>query len=155
MNNSRRQNEAPGQEGEEIKSPKRKVIRVESEETQDYVREANDLNQEEAEEKSFVPSVIRFSQKPLFRCGNQCSDKTLSFWQFASVVIKEGEESYKSKLCQQCCNDPLVAKGDTPLTKRQWYEFVDNKAHRGRLWKMMGKEQYTREECENIIAAKD
>ena len=36
----------PGEEGEEIKSPKRKVIRVESEETQ-----------EEAEEISFVPSA--------------------------------------------------------------------------------------------------
>ena len=36
----------------EVKSPKRKVIRVESEETQDYVREANDMNQEEAEEIS-------------------------------------------------------------------------------------------------------
>ena len=33
----RRASEAPG---EEVKSPKRKVIRVESEETQDYVREA-------------------------------------------------------------------------------------------------------------------
>ena len=41
----RRQSEAPGEEGEEIKSPKRKIIRVESEETQDYVREANDVDQ--------------------------------------------------------------------------------------------------------------
>ena len=34
---SRRESEAPGEEGEEVESPKRKVIRVESEETQDYV----------------------------------------------------------------------------------------------------------------------
>ena len=34
----------------------------------------------------------------MFRCDNQCSDKTLSFWQLASVVIKEGEESYDDKL---------------------------------------------------------
>ena len=34
---SRRGREIPN-EGEEIKSPKRKVVRVESEETQDYVR---------------------------------------------------------------------------------------------------------------------
>ena len=33
-----RQSEAPGEVGEEIKSPKRKIIWVESEETQDYVR---------------------------------------------------------------------------------------------------------------------
>ena len=38
VKNSRRQSEAPGEEGGEIKSPKRKIIRVESEETQDYVR---------------------------------------------------------------------------------------------------------------------
>ena len=34
----RREREGPGEEGEEVKTPKRKVIRVESEETQDYVR---------------------------------------------------------------------------------------------------------------------
>ena len=33
---SRREREVPGEEGEEVKSPKRKVIRVESEETKDY-----------------------------------------------------------------------------------------------------------------------
>ena len=36
---SRRESEASGEESGEVKSPKRKVIRVESEETQDYVRE--------------------------------------------------------------------------------------------------------------------
>ena len=48
------------------------------------MREAND--QEEAEEISFVPSAISVSQKPLFRCDNQCSEKTISFRQLASVV---------------------------------------------------------------------
>ena len=53
-----RKSDAPGEEGEEVKSPKRKVIRVESGDTQDYVTEAKDLDQEEAEEISFVPSAI-------------------------------------------------------------------------------------------------
>ena len=44
VKSSRRQSEAPGEESGEVKSPKRKVIRVE----QDNVREANDMNQEEA-----------------------------------------------------------------------------------------------------------
>ena len=92
-----------------------------SEETQDYVREANDMNQEEAQEISFVPSAISVPQKPLFRCDNQCSEKTLSFWQFASVVIKEGEESYTTNLCQQCFNKCLEAEGDKPLAKWQWF----------------------------------
>ena len=64
---SRREGEAPGEEGEEVKSLKRKVIRVESQETQDYVRDAMDLSQEEVEEISFVPSAINVPQKPLFR----------------------------------------------------------------------------------------
>ena len=49
---------------------------MESEETQDYVREANDMDQEEGEEISFVPSAISVPQKALFRCDNQCSEKT-------------------------------------------------------------------------------
>ena len=39
---------------------------MESEETQDNVREAMVLIQEEAEEMSFVPSAISVPQKPLF-----------------------------------------------------------------------------------------
>ena len=48
---------APGGEGAEIQSPKRKVIRVESEETQDHVRESLNLSRDEAEEASLVPSA--------------------------------------------------------------------------------------------------
>ena len=55
----------PGEEGAEIQSPKRKIIRVESEETQDYVREAKDTGQEEAEGLSFVPSAISAPRKPM------------------------------------------------------------------------------------------
>ena len=58
------------------------------------MREANDMDQEEAEEISFMPSAMSFPQKQLFRCDNQRSEKTLSFWQLASVVIKDGEDSY-------------------------------------------------------------
>ena len=36
----------------------RNIIRVESEETKDYVRKAKDMDQEEAEDMSFVPSAI-------------------------------------------------------------------------------------------------
>ena len=60
-------------------------------------------------------------------------------------MSKEDEESYTTNLCQKCCNESLKAKGDEPLTTWQWHEFVEKKAHRGRLWKMMGKEQYVRE----------
>ena len=80
--------EAPGEEGAEIQSPKRKVIRVESEETQDYVREALNLSRDEAEEIRFVPSAISIPRRPMFWCDTRCSDKALRFWQFDSVVVE-------------------------------------------------------------------
>ena len=128
----------PGEECEEVKSPKRKVIRVESDETQDYGKESLDLSREEAEEISFVPSAINVPPKPMFRCDNRFSEKNLSVWQFVSVVLKEGGESYITNVCQECDNKILVAKGDKPLTKWQWYAVVENKAHRGRLWRKLG-----------------
>ena len=64
-------------EDEEIRSPKRKVIWVE---TQDHVREVKSTEFEEEEEKwTFVPSAVSVPLKPLFRCDRQCSEKTLSF----------------------------------------------------------------------------
>ena len=51
-------------EGGEIRSPERKVIRVESEETQDYVREGKSTEYEEEEERTFVPSAMSVPLKP-------------------------------------------------------------------------------------------
>ena len=51
-----------------LKSQKRKVIRVESEEMQDYVRESLDLSWEEAEDTTFVPCAISIPQRPMFSC---------------------------------------------------------------------------------------
>ena len=64
VQSSRRESEAPGEEGEEVKSPKRKVNRVPPEETLDSVR-AMELGQEEAEEISFVPSAISSAKAPV------------------------------------------------------------------------------------------
>ena len=96
------------------------MIRVESEETQDYVREAKSTEQEEMEERSFIPSTVSVPQKPLFRCDNQCSEKTLSHWQLASVVVNEGDEAYTANLCQKCFNKHLQEKGEKPLSNVQW-----------------------------------
>ena len=50
-----------------------------------------------------------------------------------------------------------MAKGDKPLTKWQWYAVVEKKAHRGMLWRMLGKDQYIRGmwehfSCERFMA---
>ena len=91
--------DVPQEESVEIQSPKRKVIRVETEETQDYVREAKSSEYEEEEERTFVPSAVSVPLKPLFRCDNQCIERTLSCWQLASVVLDEGDKAHTSNLC--------------------------------------------------------
>ena len=131
-------------EDEKIRSPKRKIIRVETEETQDYVKEGRSTEQEEEEKRTFVPSARSFSLKPLFRCDRQCSEKTLSYWQLASVVVNEGDEACTTNLCHKCFNKHLQAKGEEPLANVKWRQVVDKKAYRRILWKMMGKEPYLR-----------
>ena len=99
---------------------------MESEETQDYVREAKSTEQE-MEERIFVPSAVSVPQKPSFRCDNQCSEKTFSYWQLASVVVDEGDEAYTTNLCQKCFNEHLQAKGEKPLSNVQWRQVVEKK----------------------------
>ena len=49
--------------------------RVESEETQDYVREGTSTEQEEEEERTFVPSTVSVPLKPLFRCTENAAKR--------------------------------------------------------------------------------
>ena len=109
---------APQEGRAKVQSPKRKVVRVESE-TQDYVRGSLNLSQEEAEEISFVPSALSVPRGPMFWCDNRCSDKALTFWQFASVVIDEADKTPTINLCQQCYSERLTAKGEVPVKSWQ------------------------------------
>ena len=60
-------------EGGEIRSPKRKVIRVDSEETQDCVRAAKSTEHEEEEERTFVPSAVSVPLKPTINAAKRPS----------------------------------------------------------------------------------
>ena len=92
---SRREREAPDEEGEEIKNPKRKVIRVESEETQDYVREAKSAEQEEVEERFFAASASNVPQKMMFSLRQAMQrEVTQLLAAGVCVVINEGGKSY-------------------------------------------------------------
>ena len=64
-------------EGEEIQSRKRKVIRVESEETQDYVTESLNLSRDEAE-ITFVPSALSIPRGATVWCAQCLLPK--NFW---------------------------------------------------------------------------
>ena len=60
-------------------------------------------------------------------------------------MIKLCEESYTTNLRQQCYNESVVARGDKPLSKWQWYAFVEKRRIVEGQGKMMGKEQNIRE----------
>ena len=112
------------------------------------------LIRSEAEETSFVPSAISIPQRPTFWCDNKCSDIALRFWQFASVVVEDGEEPYTANLSQQCYNESLTAKGLAPLKNWQWKAVVEKKAHQGRLWIMLGKTRKCKQ-CGSTCRPKD
>ena len=79
------------------------------------MKEGRKTEQDEEEKITFVASALSVPPKPLFRCDRQCSEKTLSYWQLATVVFNEGDEAY-TNLCQKCFNKHLQAKGEKPLT---------------------------------------
>ena len=113
-----------------LNTPKRNVIRVESEE-------------EEAEEIAFVPSALGESRGPIYFCDNRCSE-AVKYWQIASVVVEEGGEAHTINLCLQCYIEQMVQQGTQPLKLWQWKEVVEKMAHRGRLSKVFGSEQFLR-----------
>ena len=132
--------EVPQEEGAEIQSSKRKVIRVESEETQDNVCETLAISQEEAEDTGFVSSALGEPRGPFYWCDNRCIEKAVRYWQIASMVVEEGGEAHTINLCQQCFNDQLVQQGKPRLELWLCRGVVENKAHRGRIWNVMGNE---------------
>ena len=85
--------DAPQGKSAERQSLKRKVIRLESEETQDYVCGMLAIGREEAEELAFVPSALSEPRGPIYRCDNRCSEKAVRDWQFASVGLMKVEKS--------------------------------------------------------------
>ena len=69
-------------------------MRGESERVRVRVEQSKEF--EEDEERTFIQSAVSVPLKPLFRCDNQCSEKTLSYWQ----LVKEGDEAYTTEVFQ-------------------------------------------------------
>ena len=112
---------------------------MESEETQDYVRETLAISQEEADEIGFVPSAPGQPRGAIYWCDSRCSEKTIRKRQIAPMVIEEGGEARTINLCKLCHNAKLVQQGKQP-----WKEVVEKKAHRGRPRNVSGNEQFLR-----------
>ena len=98
--------------------------------------------------RTFAPSAMSVPQKPLFRCDNQCSEKTLSYWQLAYLVIFEGEESYTTNICHMCFSNSLKAKGEKPLTNVQCILVVEKK-------RLTVEEPHVREKWEYFLQVRN
>ena len=83
----------PQEESVEIQGPKRKVIGVESEETQDYVRETLASSQEEAEKMGIVPSALREPRGPFIGATIDAVKKPSDIGK-PSMVVEERNEAH-------------------------------------------------------------
>ena len=140
----------------EVQGSKRRVIRVDLEETQDCVRERlahEDISQEEADEIGFVPIASSDFRGAVHWCDNRCSEKTLRYSQIASMVTEEGGEVRTINLCRPCHSARLVQQGKQPLKPKEWRESVERKAHRGRLWTISEVNNFCAE-CRSISTIK-
>ena len=87
------------------KARKEKVIRVESEQTQDFVQETLAISQEEAEEMGSVPSALGEPRGAIYWCDNRRSEKAIRYWHIASLVIEEGDSiCVSSATMKSCCS---------------------------------------------------
>ena len=123
------------------------MIRVESEETQDYVCEMLTIGKRQRSlPLCRVLSASRGEPftSAIYFCDNRCSEKAIKYWQIASVVVEERGEGRAVNLCQQCCKERQVQQGESRLNSWQWRAVVEKKTHRGRIWRIMGNEQLTR-----------
>ena len=64
--------------------------------------------------------------------------------QIASMAIEAGGEARTINLCKRCYNERLVQQGKQPLEWKEWRGVVERKAHRRRLSKIVGSEQFLR-----------
>ena len=58
-----------------------------------------------------MPIALCEPREAIYFCDNRCSEKAISYWQIASMVVEEGGEAYTVKLCLQCYNEELVQQG--------------------------------------------
>ena len=90
-----------------------------------------------------MPSAVSVPLKPLFRCDSQCSEKTLSYLQLASVVVIEGDEAHTRPTCvRSVSTNTCTQKEKSRCEMCSGDRVVEKKAYRGRMWNMMGKEPY-------------
>ena len=103
------------------------MIRVESEETQDYV--GGDAGNQPGRSRGIshrAECPWRATRIHLF-LRQRCSEKAVRYWQFASVVVEKGEDDHTVNKCQHFYNERTVG------TARQ--AKVEIRGNRKQSWK--------------------
>ena len=59
-------------------------------------------------------------------------------------MTEEGGAVHTINLCKQCYNERRVQQGEQPVKAAQRREMMEQKAYRGKLWKVSGTEQFMR-----------
>ena len=95
---------SPREKGEEVQSPKKESDSGGIRRNTGLCEKSNGLESGAGRRNRFCANAVSVSPKPMFRCDNGCSEKTFSYWQLETVVIKEGEEPHTINICQQCYN---------------------------------------------------
>ena len=119
--------------GEEIRSPKRKVIRVESEETQDYVREEKITEFEEEKQRTFIPSAVGVPLNPCFGVTSNAAQRTSAFGTWRRWRLMKAMKHFRPTCVRSFSATTCRQKEKKPLSNVQWRQVVEKKAYRGRV----------------------
>ena len=115
------------------------MIRVESEETQDYARETLAISQEKKQRKwasCRAPSVNH--EDPFNGVSIVAVKKTSDSGRLLRWLLKKLLKPAQSICVKQCCNEKMVQRSKQPQKLEQRKGVVETKADRGRLWKVFG-----------------
>ena len=117
-----------------VKAPpqkRRTMIRVESKEVQDYVSEQQgheEIDVQEMEELSFIPSAVSEPRWALHMSDNKCCKEAFKFYQLTVFA------AHTINLCEQCYNVMRLKRGERKVTASRWRDMIEQKAFRGKLW---------------------
>ena len=67
----------------------------------------------------------------------ECSEQGFKFFQHAAIVTEEeGGAIHTINLCEHCYNGRRIKQGERPVKAAQRTEMMEQKAFRGKLWKV-------------------
>ena len=101
-------------------------------------------SQEEVEVMGFVPSAENEPLCALHLCDNGCMEQGFKYFQIAAIVSEEGGAVHTFNVCTHCYKERRVKRGEQPVKAAQWREMMEQEAHRDKLWKVFGTEQFMR-----------